>query len=627
MSAGFPPWVVLTGVVGGCVVFGLVERFVHAIVSTIWYMSFGFADGEAKYSFGAMQLVTYTASSSARVLTQICNVLVSSLAGIISWLMLFAVIMFFTGMVYMAYEQYPVMARGLSLNWNSRIGPLLHEILVGPIEVLNLLFKTVLPLYNGVVWIFKRLFVEAVKIPMLSGARYFLQALTETALFTKTLVESSASYAITTFRVCGVNIVTATTNVEDLRCVSDIGARTIDLITPLSHVRQVVGILLMWLGREVCGPLATPLDIITAPLMDINFAKGVHNLVNGVLWMFLQLPILTEARCRMYSSTEGVVMCLPDFEPVFRLVIQGIQDMGRMLDNWMDITMLIAQEVFSPGSAPRCADVPLSTIDVNDVAHKAMFGPNNTVIVGLTETMFAATDGYSTIYYSTAKQVVQQELAPFSWPIPVDVRMGIAAVVYGNSGEQADDQGAGATTSMMGCRLVVSIRKGWERYVRIGWEPDAIVDRCATSRPTIVRRACEAYARVSTTSSCGSFTSQLFWCVCVPTRGYTVSLWRTRSRSRKAPDGAGAYPPVRTTRPQAAEKLQMHLAIPTRAYEVGFSLLVQGEKRIKNGFVLGCLGYREREREKSASVAAGSNRGRRCTHPCVCLSMKSLSLG
>ena len=141
----------------------------------------------------------------------------------------------------------------------------------------------------------------------------------------------------------------------------------------------------------------------------------------------------------------------------------------------------------------------------------------------LTSTGIGHENGASS-YYSTAKQVVQQELAPFSWPIPVDVRMGIAAVVYGNSGEQADDQGAGATTSMMGCRLVVSIRKGWERYVRIGWEPDAIVDRCAPSWPTIVRRACEAYARVSTTSSCSSFTSQLFWCVCTHTWVHCVSV-------------------------------------------------------------------------------------------------------
>lgn len=314
-----PPWLILAASVGACVVFGLVERFVHAIVSTVWYMFFGFGEGEGKYSFGAMQLITYTMSSSSRVLTQICNILVSSISGVISWLMLFAAIMFFTGMVYMAYEQYPVMARGVALNWNSGIGPLLHEMLVGPLEVLNLLFKTVLPLYNGVVWIGKRMITETIKIPMLRGAQYFMQALTETGLFSRTVVESVAAYALATFRTCGNG------GIEDLRCVSDVGVRTLDLMTPLSHVRQVVGILLMWMGREVCGPLAAPLDIITAPLMDINFAKGVQNLGNGMLWTFLQIPIVTEARCRMYSATEGVVMCLPDFEPVFRQVIQGIQ--------------------------------------------------------------------------------------------------------------------------------------------------------------------------------------------------------------------------------------------------------------------------------------------------------------
>lgn len=160
-------------------------------------------------------------------------------------------------------------------------------------------------------------------------------------------------------------------------------------------------------------------------------------------------------------------MCLPDFEPVFQMLIHGVQDMGRMVDNWMDITLLIVQNVFSPGTVPRCDAVPISTLDVNSDLHKLLFGPNNTVVVGLTETMFAATDGYSTIYYSTAKKVVQGEVAPASWPIPVDVRMGIAAVTYGDSGEQADDLGGGTTTSMMGCRYPFFIHfwggvGGWE---------------------------------------------------------------------------------------------------------------------------------------------------------------------
>lgn len=105
-----------------------------------------------------------------------------------------------------------------------------------------------------------------------------------------------------------------------------------------------------------------------------------------------------------------------------------------------------------PGSAPRCELAPTSTLDVNDNIHKLLFGSNTSIVVGLTETMFASTDGYSVLYYSTAKQVVSSQVAQAVWPIPVDVRMGIAAVSYGNSGEEGDDGAHGKSTSMMGCR-------------------------------------------------------------------------------------------------------------------------------------------------------------------------------
>lgn len=105
-----------------------------------------------------------------------------------------------------------------------------------------------------------------------------------------------------------------------------------------------------------------------------------------------------------------------------------------------------------PGSAPRCDQAAASTLNVNDDAHRLLFGSNTSIVVGLTETMFASTDGYSVLYYSTAKQVVSSQVAQAVWPIPVDVKMGIAAVAYGNSGEEGDDGGHGRSTSMMGCR-------------------------------------------------------------------------------------------------------------------------------------------------------------------------------
>jgi hypothetical protein len=127
-----------------------------------------------------------------------------------------------------------------------------------------------------------------------------------------------------------------------------------------------------------------------------------------------------------------------------------------MIDNWADVTLLVIQEIVLPGTSPKCADSPSSTLDIG-MEQRDFFGSNTTVVVGLTETMFALTDGWSVIYYSTAKSSVQSEVAYNSWSIPIDVRMGVAAVQYGDGNEQRDDTSHGKTTSMMGCRFEMCV--------------------------------------------------------------------------------------------------------------------------------------------------------------------------
>lgn len=443
----YPPWMILGSVVGGWLVFGILERLINAVVSTLWYMACGFDEGEAKYSFGAMQLMTYSCSSFTRVLTSASNVVVQAVSGVASWMFLAVTILMFTGIMYMAYEQYPVMARGFTKQWNSGIGPTLHELLVGPIEVLNVIAGKLLPLWNTFTWISKRTIKEGLEVPIMESPIPLFKAFKETALFAEASGVSLYAYTTASFKICGVD--------DHPRCVTDIGTRVLDIITPMGHVRQFVAIMLGWIGTSVCGPLAVPLDIIMNPIMDINFAKAVHNLVNAVLWLFIQLPLVTEARCRLFQANEGVIMCLPDFEPVFNMIAEGLRRLGSTIDNWMDVTLLIIQEVLKPGSSPRCEDIPGN---ISEVVWKGVFGSNETLIIGLTESFFAHTDGYSVIYYSTAKSNVQGEIGLNLWPIPVDIHMGIAAVEYGGSGEQRDDAGHGKTTSMMGCRYVVCSR-------------------------------------------------------------------------------------------------------------------------------------------------------------------------
>jgi hypothetical protein len=149
----------------------------------------------------------------------------------------------------------------------------------------------------------------------------------------------------------------------------------------------------------------------------------------------------------IYIHTHALI-----FFFINRFLIEGARRTGQMIDNWADVTLLVIQEVVLPGTSPKCADSPSSTLNIAS-EQRDFFGSNTTVVVGLTETMFALTDGWSVIYYSTAKGSVQSEIAHNSWSIPIDVRMGVAAVQYGDGNEQRDDTSHGKTTSMMGCRF------------------------------------------------------------------------------------------------------------------------------------------------------------------------------
>jgi hypothetical protein len=288
----------------------IAERILNAFLSTLWHITIGFDEGEAKFTFAAMQLLSSTGSSFTRILTAIINMIITALTGVASWFTLSFAILFFTGLLFIAYEQYPTVARGIIIQYNDSIGPTLRSTLIVPFEAINLFLGALLPIYNTFAWIIAKSFSEGILMPFLRSPDSLLKVVTSTKDLTFTATQSITSYSIATFAVCNNTI-----------CMSDIGTRTIDLITPMGHFRDIVAILIAFIGKEICGSLAVPLDILTAPILDINFAKAFHNIINAILWTVLQIPILTEARCRLFSATDGVVMCLPDFGPTFRYTL------------------------------------------------------------------------------------------------------------------------------------------------------------------------------------------------------------------------------------------------------------------------------------------------------------------
>lgn len=349
--------------IAAVVAIAIVERILNASVSAVWYVTVGFGEGEAKFDFAGLQLLSVASSSCTKLVSIALNLIASAIAGAATWIALALALVLTTGMLFMAYEQYPLVARSLTLQWNNGIGPRMHGLVVMPLNLVNLFLGAFLPLYNTFTWVFSRIIAEGFVAPVVNSPDEMMRALTSTALMTRTSAESISSYAIATVRSCGAQ--TGNNSVTDAQCLGDVGTRTLDLITPLTHLRDVVAIAIGWFSIKVCGYLAAPLDILFAPFMDINFAKAAHNLVNAVLWTFVQLPVVTEARCRLYSAREGVVMCLPDFEPTFRFLMEGLRRLGQGVDNWVDVAFLVIQVVHMHRYAilspfpPRASSFPL----------------------------------------------------------------------------------------------------------------------------------------------------------------------------------------------------------------------------------------------------------------------------
>ena len=170
----------------------------------------------------------------------------------------------------------------------------------------------------------------------------------------------------------------------------------------------------------MCSVASSVVDVALYPFLDINFGLCLHNLGNGLLYFLIHVPATTVDRCRE-SAGSSVVYCLPDFDPVFDLLTEGLRNAGNLIDNWMDITMVIVQSVLT-GTSPAC-DVGMAVVDVSSQSMLIM-GINETTIVGLASSAFALTDGWNVQVFERS----ERHNYPDAFPMPVFVHYGIARV-------------------------------------------------------------------------------------------------------------------------------------------------------------------------------------------------------
>jgi len=285
--------------------------------------------------------------------------------------------------------------------YNSTTGGVLRLSILMPLKLLQLLWDAVVPVYNLLVYCGTTIPFRILLENVLRNLANFENSMLNLALFVRAAIQSLAAY---------VDVVLSPPDSFDPNL------RLLDLVTPLSYWRLAVSYMLAWIG-DTCSVASSLGDVLAYPFLDINFGLGVHNLVNSVLALTIQVPTTTIQRCR--AGGGQVVYCLPDFEPVVELAVAGTRQLGFMMDNWLDVVTIIIQAVLT-NTSPACSGWTVVDFQVND----NLLGLNETVVVGIDDHHFAKTDGWNVEVYSRTS--IQS--FPSAFPSQMNVNYGMAVV-------------------------------------------------------------------------------------------------------------------------------------------------------------------------------------------------------
>lgn len=363
--------------------------------------------------------------------------ILSALAGGVLW---GTALIALGSILYLMYEEFPWVWTDLARSYNAFLGPFIQNTVVEVLKLTNMVFRGIIPLWNGVIFFFLRL-LNGYTIPALIEEAPVFRAL-GVAIFdlVKHLIFSVFNFLQPILSNCP--------EVNGDLCF-DAANRTLDLMTPMADARQTVSHLVV-LTKNICGFVGPVMDAASFPFMDINFASAVHNLVNAVLYLFVSVSKVTYLRCTRHGGEEPL-MCTPDLEPVFVFLASGVRSAGFFLNNWLNVLYVIVQGVLGWSQISCTGELIPSTMDTGAI-RASIFGSNRTALVGLTGNLVAVTDGAVVAYEGKG------HLRLASWPSMVNISHGVAAVTHGRASDadvsRLSSATSGTSTALFGCICV-----------------------------------------------------------------------------------------------------------------------------------------------------------------------------
>lgn len=400
----------------------VIERFTFAVVCLLFHM-FGMGSDRKSVWF----VTTMIQSLLTFVLGMVSSFfrLVSFSVKGVAWCLL---VMVLWGVLYVVAQYSAEALIGFQRVYNADVAGLCRSVLVIPMQFSLLIFDALVPIFNMVMYVIRTVPVRIFTENMLTDLSDITHCMLEIVLVVKTLLESMFAWIST--------IITPPASF-------DASLRVLDLMTPLAHVRLAVSYALVWAGK-MCSMATSLLDVLCYPLMDINFGEAVHNLANSFLFLVVHVPALTVERCRVGVE---VVYCLPDFYPVFDLLAMGLNHLGMLVDNWLDVCLIIIQAALT-NTSPTCTG--WTVVDFHSGLNSVM-GTNETRVLGIDANHFAKTDGLHVELYSHNTM----DLFADKFPFPVRLDYGLARVSA--SVDTAGIMGCKCTDEAWGMLIVCAI--------------------------------------------------------------------------------------------------------------------------------------------------------------------------
>jgi hypothetical protein len=373
----------------------VLERITFAWVTLLFYLLGVGPDRKSVWFVSSlMQNMSDTASTFFNSIARLFSFSVRSCLWCILALMIW-------GALYVAMRYSTEGLISLQKAYNSDVGGAVRLALVTPLQLIQLLWDGIVPLWNLIVYCVKTIPSRVLFENVLRNMGDFKQSILHLAFFMHKLLLSMFAY---------VKIII------DPPDSFDPNLRLLDLITPLAEWRLAVSYMLSFIG-DMCAVATSLLDVMMYPFLDINFGLGVHNIANSILTLLIHVPAVTIDRCK--AGNGVVVYCLPDFEPVIELAVHGIRNFGLLVDNWLDVTLIIIQSVLT-ATSPACSGWTI----VDFGKGGGMMGLNETVLVGISANLFAKTDGWNVELYTRTSSTS----LPGAFPLAMNVNYGIASV-------------------------------------------------------------------------------------------------------------------------------------------------------------------------------------------------------